>query len=237
MKNLLTLAVSINFGELPEAPCDGIEIISIDENESEKDFLARAVKGAKGKYTVICDRKFAFADVQSLLNIIDKNSSDMVSFTSGAAIKTSVLKGLKDYTDSFSFRLLAVTGCKSILKTVYLPFTFEKSRRPFRQENVAGLAYSAETFGKVKAKLNKEIYSYAFNMLCDRLIAYYIFAMLAIKDGDLQADELIEFDNKLKAEIVLYLALEKRFTYAKLQKLREDGFKIGWLTARKFRKI
>lgn len=236
MKILLTLAVPVNFGELPEA-LDGTEIINIDENESQKDFLNRAVKCAKGKYTVICDRKFAFADVQSLLNIIDKNTSDMVSFTNGAAIKTSVLKGLKDYKDAFSFRLLAVTDCKSILKTVYTPFIFQRASRTFGQENVAGLMFSAETFGKVKAKLNKEIYSYAFNMLCDRLIAYYIFAMLAIKDGDLQADELIEFDNKLKAEIVLYLALEKRFTYAKLQKLREGGFKIGWLTARKFRKI
>ncbi len=74
-------------------------------------------------------------------------------------------------------------------------------------------------------------------MLCDRLVIYYLYALLSIKDGNLDSGKLIAFDGKLKAEIVLYLALEKRFTYAKLQKLREKNFKISGWTARKFRKI
>lgn len=238
MKILLTLVVCMKNGDEGSKPLyDGIELIYPSGDETEKDFLARAVKAAKGKYSVVCDREFLLSDVQSVLNIIDKNTADMVCFTGGIAIKTSILKGIKDYEDAFSFRLAGVMGCKNLLKTVYNPFTFDKKNGAFKEENVAGLLCSAELFGKVKAKLNKEIYTYAFNMLCDKLALYYLHAMLAIRDGTMQAEALIEFDNKLKAEIVLYLALEKRFTYAKLQKLRDKQFKISWLTAKKFRKV
>ena len=237
MKILLTLFVCGNSGqEKPSSLYDGIELIYKDDNESEKDFLGRAAKSAKGKYAVVCENGFKFADVQSLLNIIDKNTADMVCFTGGNAVKVSVLKNIKDFPDAFSFKLSGVMNCKNLLKTVYSPFNFEKEKCSYCEEKSEGILYSAETFGKVKAKLNKEIYSYAFNMLCEKLTAYYLYAILAIKDGNLQAEKLIEFDNKLKAEIVLYLALEKRFTYAKLQKLRDKQFKISFFTARKFRK-
>ena len=238
MKILLTLVVCGNSGEASRKPLyDGLELIYAEEGESEKDFLARAAKSAKGKYSVICDRGFLLADVQSVLNIIDKNTADMVCFEGGTAIKTSVLKGLKDYSDAFSFQMYGIFNCRNLLKTDYKPFKFKKSSGIFNEENVAGILCSAEEFSKIKAKLSKEIYSYAFNMLCEKLVLYYLYAMLAIKDANLEAEKLIEFDNKLKAEIVLYLALEKRFTYAKLQKLRDKQFKISWLTARKFRKI
>ena len=238
MKILLTIAVCEKCVDENLQPlCDGIEYIYPEDGEPEKDFLARAVKSAKGKFSVVCDRAFALADVQSVLNIIDKNTSDMVCFNGGVAIKTSVLKGVKDYTDAFSLRFAGITGCKSLLKTVYNPFTLNKKDKAFKQVNVEGLLACAELFVKVKAKLNKEIYSYAFNMLCEKLVIYYVYSMLAIRAGELPAENLIEFDNKLKAEIVLYLALEKRFTYARLQKLRDKGFKISWFTARKFKKV
>ena len=238
MKILLTVVVCENSSDgRSNTLYDGIELIYPNENESGKDFLARAIKCAKGKYAVICDRKFRFANVQSVLNIIDKNTADMVCFNGNAAFKVSILKALKDYSDAYSLRIFAVLGCKTLLKTDYNPFTFEKECGKFTDENTAGLLLSAETFGKVKAKLPKEIYSYAFDAICERLIAYYLHSMLAIYDGEFEADKFIAFDNKLKAEIVLYLALEKRFTYAKLHKLRDKQFKISWLTARKFRKI
>lgn len=238
MKNLLSVVIFGSAEKQSATLYDGIELLYADEGESEKDFLTRAAKTAKGKYTVICDRAFKFADVQSLLNIIDKNAADMVCFVSDVALKTSVLRTVaKDCEDCFSLTALTVFSCKTIMKTTYCPFSFSKPNGSFKENNTAGILLAAETFGKVKAKLPKEIYSYAFNMLCDKLVFYYMYAMLAIRDGALPAEKLIEFDNKLKAEIVLHLALEKRFTAAKLHKLREKGFKISRFKASKFRKI
>ena len=53
----------------------------------------------------------------------------------------------------------------------------------------------------------------------------------------MNVDGLAELDGTLKAEIVLYLALEKKFTASKLHKLREKGYRISFLTERKFRKL
>ena len=237
MKILLSVAVCKPV-QRNESLYDGIELLYPEENDSEKEFLIRALKVAKGKYTVISDTGFAFADVQPLLNIIDKNAADMVCFTGGCAIKTAVLKtAVKDCTDAFSLKVTGVLGCKNLLKTIYNPFRFGKYAGKFTDENVAGLLYCAETFGKVKAKLTKEIYSYASNLLCEHLVIYYMYAMLAIRDGDCKADSLIDFDNKLKAEIVLYITLEKKFTAAKLSVLRAKSFKISGLKANKFRKL
>lgn len=238
MKILLSIVVCGRTGNSrQDCLYDGIELIYPDDGEDEKTFLQRALKSAEGKYTVICDRSFRLADVQSVLKIMDKNPADMVCFTCGAAIRTSVFKSIKDYTDAFSLRFSAVLACKQLLKTIYTPFAFEKMKAEFTEGDAEVLLYCANLFGKAKAKLTKDIYSYAFNLLCDRLVLYYVYALLAIKDKNLEADKLIAFDNKLKAEIVLYLALEKRFTYAELQKLRGRDFKTSWLTARKLRKL
>ena len=77
MKILLTIVVNDDLGTR-NAPIlyDGIEIIYPEENEIEKDFISRASKIGKGKYTVLSDRKFRLADLNSLLNILDKNSAE-----------------------------------------------------------------------------------------------------------------------------------------------------------------
>ena len=178
----------------------------------------------------MCENTLKLADVQSILNILDKNTADIVCFMGGAVFRTAIMKNaVKDCEDAFSCRVLALLECKNLLKTVYNPFIFVKRAKDFTEENTEGIK-------KAKAKLTKEIYSFAFDMLCSKLVTYYLYSMLAIKDGSMPAEKLIDFDNKLKAEIVLYLALDKRFTYAKLQKLRDKGFKIPSLTARKFKK-
>ena len=61
--------------------------------------------------------------------------------------------------------------------------------------------------------------------------------MVAIKEGRLESEKLISFDNRLKGEIVLFLALEKNFKAANLTKLRKKGFKISRFTAKKFKKL
>lgn len=239
MKILLTIVVNGDIGTRNAPPLyDGIEIIYPEENENEKDFLVRAIKNAKGKYAVLSDRKFMLADLNSLLNILDKNSADMVSFTGGVAIKISLIKNvIKDCTDLFSCLILSVLSCKTVLKSIYTPFVFEKFRPKFSEANNAGIFLAAEAFSKEKASLSKEVYSYCLNTLCNRLVTYYLYTMLAIRDGDVESDELVKFDSRLKSEIVLYLALEKNFTAAKLSKLRKKNFKISYFTAKKFKKV
>ena len=239
MKNLLTIVVGCNKGEKHASTLyDGIELIYSEPNESEKDFISRAIKGAKGKYSILLNQTFRFADINSLFNILDKNSPDIVVFAGGTAIKTSVIKSVvKDSQDIFSCFILSVLSCKTVLKSTYTPFYFDKCETVFSDENYSGLLLAAEQFVAAKAKLSKDIYSHAMNSLCARLVSFYLSAMLDINEGKMDSEKLISFDNRLKAEIVLYLALEKNFTAAKLSKLRKKGFKISWLTVRKFKKL
>ncbi|MDE6442215.1 MAG: hypothetical protein K2L12_05650 [Clostridia bacterium] len=235
MKTLLTIVV---YGATDTATgTDGVEFIYPEQGEKQKDFLLRAAKNANGKYTVLC-KSASIADMEQLLNIIDKNPNDLICFSGGAAVKTSIFKSsVKDCKDAFSCRVLSVLNCKSILKTTYIPLYIISSDNTFTNDNIDGLLYCAEMFGKCKAKIEKEIYSYASNMICDRLVIFYMYAMLAIRDGNMSLNELTAVDGKLKAEIVLYLALEKRFTAGKLHKLRDKNFKISSLKAMKFKKL
>lgn len=239
MKNLLSIVVNCDAGEKHSSTLyDGIELIYPDENESEKDFVLRALKCAKGKYAFLTEKKFMFADLNSLLNVLDKSSHDMVCFTGGTAIKTAVVeKAAKECADLFSCFVLSVLSCKTMLKSMYSPFTFIKRDVAFDDENYSGILISAEAFGAEKAKLSKDVYSYALTALCTRLVSYYLYATVAIKDGKMERDTLIAIDGKLKSEIVLYLALEKNFSAAKLSKLRKKNFKVSRFTANKFRKI
>lgn len=239
MKILLTIVVcDLKGDKRTESLHDGIEIIYPEDGENEKDFLGRAVKTAKGKYILLCGHGFRLYDVQPLLNILDKNPADMVCFVGGSVIKTAVYRNvLKDCCDTFSCRALAVMECRSLLKTVYNPFLFDKEPADFKEDNVAGLLACAEQLGNIKGKRPNEIYAFASGMICDRLVTYYLYAMVAIREGSLAVDKFKAFDGKLKAEIVLYLALEKRFTAAKLQKLRDKDFKISGWTAKKFKKL
>lgn len=162
----------------------------------------------------------------------------MVVFVGGTAIKTSIIKGVvKDCKDLFSCFILSVLSCKTVLKSVYLPLTFEKSETLFNEDSYSGLLLASEEFVKAKAKLSKDVYSHALNSLCARLVTFYLTAMIAIREGKMDKETLISFDSRLKAEIVLYLALEKNFTAGKLSKLRKKDFKISRFTAKKFKKL
>ena len=235
MKTLLSIIVYDTDEKHTSTLYDGIELIYPEDKENEKDFVSRAIKNAKGKYAVLLQQRFRLADVNSLLNILDKNSPDMIVFAGGTALKASVVKNVvKDCQDLFSCFILSVLSCKTVLKSVYIPFNYIKGEVNFTEENYSGLLVASEAFGEAKASLTKDIYSHAMNALCARLVSYYLYAMVCISEGSMEREKLISFDNSLKAEIVLYLTLEKNFTYAKLAKLRKKGFKISWLTAKKF---
>ena len=239
MKNLLTIVV-IRYSEgLSSSPLhDGIELLYPQENETETAFTSRAIKDAKGKYVLLLRQKFKLDDINPFLNALDKNSSDMIQFEGGIVIKTSIAKGVvKRCPDLFSCYILSILDCKSILKSNYCPFIFEKREVVFTEANYNGLLVAARAFIAVKAKLTKDMYTLTMNALCKRLVIFYIVAMIGIKEGKINSEPLISFDSQLKGEIVLYLALEKNFTAAKLTKLRKKGFKISYFTAIKFKKI
>ena len=173
MKNILTILVKCDSETShPSSLYDGIDII-YSEKESEKDFVLRAIKNATGKYAVLLEQKFKFANINSLLNVLDKNSPDMVIFDGGTAIKTPIIKGIvKNCEDVFSCVVMSTLSCKTVLKSDYVPFSFDNCETVFTEENYDGLLAAAREFIDVKAKLSKEIYAFAMNALCSRLITF-----------------------------------------------------------------
>lgn len=234
MKKLLTIVV-----------CDGTQDVNTENfNENieitvaEQGNVSQAIKNSKAKFTFVSDCGISAAETDFFLETLREANTDMVLASDVCAVKTSVLKDcdLKN-ADAFTYNAFGAMNCKTLKRIRCVPFMTEKQKLDCSDKTTHNLLCVAEEFKKVKSKLNKDIYAYVFDTLCDRLVTYYMTAVLAVKDGDLPAEKLIEFDNRLKGEIVLFLALEKRFTATKLQKLREKGFKISGLKARKFRKL
>lgn len=239
MKTLLTIAVyRIVNKEQQIQPSEGIEFIYADEGESEKAFVARAFKEADGKYSLLSLRNVRLVDIKPIMNILDKNTADMICFVPSIIIRTSLLKSAtSECSDIFSCQAFAISECKTLLKTDYIPFMFDKIDNTFNDDNIKGILLSITAFQKSKAKLSKGVYSQLLDRLCSRYAKFYIYAMLAISDGKMEAEKLKYVDNKLKAELVLYVAFNQRFTYAKLDKLRSNSFKISFITKRKFKKL
>lgn len=239
MKTLLTIAVFQLVEEQKQLQNgEGIEFIYANEGESEKDFAIRAFKEANGKYALLSLRNARIVDIKPLMNILDKNPADMICFTPSIIIRTTLLKSAaNDCSDIFSCLSFAISECKSLLKTDYVPFMFDKIDTTFNEDNIQGLFLSITAFQKSKSTLTKGVYSQLLDRLCLRYAKFYLYAMLEISDGKMQADKLKYFDNKLKAELVLYVAFNNRFTYAKLDRLRNNSFKISFLTKFKFKKL
>lgn len=236
MKKLLTIVVCNDADATNRiADDEGIEILNLNDGN-----IAQAVKNAKGKYTVIFGSAFKCdtADAGYFVKSLGEANTDIICADGVAAFKTSVLRDTDVKTaDAFAFCAFGAMNSKSISRIRYNPFTEDKEAYAYSDDKAQSLLKVAERFKKVKSKLNKDVYTYVFDTLCDRLVLFYMAAMLSVKDGALPAEKLIGFDNKLKGEIVLFLALEKRFAATRLQKLRVKSFKISGMTARKFRKI
>ncbi|MDE6597426.1 MAG: hypothetical protein K2K60_02170 [Clostridia bacterium] len=234
MKKLLTVVVysqtAKNFDELQY---EKAELISCADTAE----FQRALKKANGKYTVICGG-VSVNDLQPLLDLADSAKEDIIAFSDGAAYKTSAFKGADgiDSADLFLCSVSAAMQCKSVIKCDLTPFTLNKEVLPCA-DRCGGILHACKAFKEVKAKLAREIYNYVFESLCSELVNFYACALLEIRNGSFTAEQLIEFDTQLKSEIVLYLAVDKRFTAASLKKLRDKQFKISFLTANKLKKL
>ncbi len=237
MKKVLTVAVCVRLQKnLPDCALEGIEILYIAEGQSCAEFLKNAVKSAKGKYTVIVDGDFVTADLADFLSVAEKDNSDIIIFKGGYCFKTAVLRGLnaKNYGSRYYTEISAALCSKTVRKVEIAPVCFKGVKTLYSVENEANLAAVVREFGAVKAKLTRDVYTFTFDIICARLVTFYMSAMVAIREKKVTADSLVAFDKALKCNIVLYLALGKRFTAADLNKLREKNFNISYFTARKF---
>lgn len=235
MKKVLTIAVFADGMQKKQPMFDRLELIFHNKGEKGTDFLSRCSKNAKGKYIILAERLFTFGDVHNFCDALESANQDAVLFDGGAAFKLSVLKGVdfKTCGDAFCAKELTLLNCKTVLKTRLTPLIF-KGELP--QTECEALKTVCSEFQKVKGKLNKDVYANAFDTIVDRLVHFYIRSILAVREGTLEPEKLIEFDKKLKSMIVLYLALEQKFPVSNLQKFRDKEFKISGLTARKLKK-
>lgn len=240
MKRVLTLAVLADCGKIQSDISEKAEVLIIKPDESVNKFYARCSKDAKGRYVVFTER-YESGLFDGVIAAAEKSGADILDFGGGAAFRATVLKGVpqKLIADAFSVNALAALACKTVEKISPLPEV--RDVRTVNIETYCAAGYGgtllavAEQFGRVKPKLSRAVYSYAFDMLCARLIEFYMLAILDARKNRRNADKLKAFDLKLKDEIVLYLSLNKRFTYAQLPKLRKNGFKISFFTARKLK--
>ena len=241
MKKLLSIVLCNNAGEDLPPPDDGAEILRLDEADDNPKALYELIKQTKGKYVAIIDTDCTVngEDFTSLLKACDEASADILAFDGGYALKAATLKGVaaKLYTDRYGAEIYTAFNSKEIARVTLKPFTFTAQRAHYSLTDEEKLEETLEEFKRSKAKLTKAVYSFIFDILCARLVTFYTCAMIAIYRKETTAEGLIEFDKRLKDNIVLYLALDKRFTAADLKKLREKNFKIGLITYNKFKKL
>ncbi len=231
MKRILTVLLSA--GAQCEQPLgEDYEILEI----AEGDELKAVLKRASGKFTIIFDRTFTLKDTQTFLGELGGCDADVVAFDGGFCFKTQFLKSMRRF-DTGTVQIIAIISAKSAYKTQTKPFEFANQPQVYSENEQNALKSAVEEFGKEKHKLPHEVYSLAFETLLLKLTCFYMAAMLAIRKKKIDDENLINFDLELKQNIVLYLALEKRFTVASLAKLRKNKFKLPYFTAKKFKKL
>lgn len=242
MKKLLSIVLCKNAGDGLAAPDDRAEILRLDEStDANPKALYDLIRQTKGKYVVIIDTDCTLSEggFDSFLQFVDGAAADILIFDGGYALKAGTLKGVsaKLYTDRYGAEIYTAFNSKDIARAALKPFNFTTQRAEYSLTDEAKLEETLEEFKKSKAKLAKSVYTFIFDILCARLITFYICAMIAVYRKETTADSLLDFDKRLKDNIVLYLALEKRFPAADLKKLRAKNFKINLITYNKFKKI
>ena len=237
MKKLLSLIISDENVD-KNSPFDLAEHIPVAEPSGKAAF--DALKQVKGKYAILLDGKFKYADAHNFLNALDGVNADIDTFNGGYCIKTAILKGinLRACPDFFNALLQSAFAAKNIVKLDFKPFAFIKEKTVYSQELESAVTTVVDEFTKLnKTKIAKEAYSFAFDLIVAKLAEFYLAAMIAIHDKKLTTEKFKEFDLNLKKNMVLYLALENRFTADKLSNLRKKDFKLGLFAYLKFKKL
>ncbi len=238
MKALLTLALLENYDNPPEAPCGDAQVICLSEGRTAfKNFI----KGAEGKYTVFLDRDFSFGDIYPFISALDKTSADAVRFVGGRCFKTSLLKTLNvpESFSRFDAEFAAAAASKSLAAVKAEPFEFPCKCGKYDRGDDNGIFSAMEQFKKYKGKLKTEIYSFVFDLICGKIFEHFALSLAAVYKKTETAEYAAEFDRRLKEDIVVALAVEKRFKDAgiEISKLRKKQFKIPYMTYLKLKKL
>ncbi len=230
MKKLLTIITD----EKPETEENAPEEIEILHTEGK--FTHEGFKAAKGKYALLARGDLTCDITQEFFKTLEKNNADILVFEGSVLFRPSVLKSLpqKYCEDKFCAEIFAAYNSSSVIKTSIRPFTFNAGSCETEKQFII---YALDEFSKIKSKLNKEIYTFALDYICEKLSEFYARAILAVHGGNMNVEEIKEIDSKLKENPVLNVTFCKRFTTADLQKIREKNYKINFITANKFKKL
>lgn len=223
MKKILTIAVwgeDLNLN--PEF--EEVEIIKADD---------AWLKKCKSKYAVFLNSGSAYCDLRPLLDRAESSSADIIAFTDGCLFKTSSIRHIDAGADIFNMQISCILSCKSIEKTSFTPFNLTKNTDC--GEAAEKLISAVKDYTSAKTKVPVDVYSYARDIICERLVLFYKSYMLAMRSGA-DGSLLAELDRQIKAlDVVLYKVFENRYGHAELEKLKTKNFKISFITAIKYK--
>lgn len=225
MKKVLTVAVQGDVSNL-SSEFEEVEIIQADDPKLNK---------CKSKYTVFLSSGFTYGEMRPLLDRAESASADILTFEGGCLFKTTLIKHPDTDTNIFSLQISCILNCKSIERTDVVPFKLSEVI-DCDSGALEKLKNTVREYISAKTKVPVDVYSYARDLICERLVLVYKSYMLAIRNG---ADNnlLVEFDRSIKSyDMVLYKVFENRFNHAELEKLRAKNFKISFITAIKYKK-
>lgn len=232
MKKLLTIAVFGRENVYDNSMLEEVEIISAEGENA----LAR-LKKSKGLYVTFLLDGFKYGDVRQLFQKLTKDGADIITFAGGQCFKASALKPNEFGGDIFNCVLSAVLGAKSVEKTALAPFKLAESEMDCSDGAFGKLDRALKEYSAAKNRVPVEVYSYARDVICDKIVPFYRCYTLAVRMG---ADnkKLAEFDKRFKdCDLVLYKVFENRFGHAELEKLRLKNFKISFITANRYKKM
>ena len=120
---------------------------------------------------------------------MEKNNADILVFEGSVLFRPSVLKSLpqKYCEDKFCAEIFAAYNSSSVIKTSIRPFTFNAGSCETEKQFII---YALDEFSKIKSKLNKEIYTFALDYICEKLSEFYARAILAVHGGNMNVEEI-----------------------------------------------
>lgn len=235
MKKLITVACSGKLN-ISDVETESVEFLTPENIEKQENnlFFSECINKAAGKYLYFidgdadCDKEV----FERFLHDVEKLNADVIAPDIGYVIKTALLKSVKIKNANYGIyaTVNALIGAKSVKKINCSPIKLLSSA-PLNLESAEEIVEANALFSKNKGKLERSVYLAAYEYVINADTEYYLLSYLNCCKNK-NTEEIIYFDKRLKDNIVLYLAVEKRFP-VNLKKLRENGFKYSLISVLK----